>query len=340
MRRPTGFTRMGVLWKMKKSRISGLILLACAVAAGVWIYKGGVSSGGPGAGAAATDYSLTNADIRATISAAGWIGPQNRLEITPPINGRVVEILVKEGERVKAGQIVAWMSSNDRAALLDAAKAKGPDELKYWSEVYKPTPLIAPIDGEVIVRDVEPGQTINTATAVVVLSDRLIVKARVDETDIGKVKVGQSAEVKLDAYPEVKTHGKVDHISYESRVMNNITIYFVEIAVDETPSIFRSGMNAEIKIIFEDRRGVPALPTDVVQRDGRGPFVMVKNPETGEAEKRLLTLGGSDDRFTEIVSGLEPSDVVIRRKKSYKLAEQKDSKNPFLPSSAKGKGKK
>jgi macrolide-specific efflux system membrane fusion protein len=52
--------------------------------------------------------------------------PQNRLEIKPPIAGRAEEVLVNEGELVKAGQIIAWMSSTDRAALLDAARAQGP----------------------------------------------------------------------------------------------------------------------------------------------------------------------------------------------------------------------
>ena len=97
-------------------------------------------------------------------------------------------VLVTEGDVVKQGQVLAWMSSTDRAALLDAARMQSKETSSYWETVYKPTPLIAPISGQVIVQQIQPGQTLGLDSAVVVLSDRLIVKAQVDETDIGRVK--------------------------------------------------------------------------------------------------------------------------------------------------------
>lgn len=101
--------------------------------------------------------SPTLGSIQSFISTTGVVEPQNRLEIRPPINGRIEEIKVLEGEKVKIGQTLAWMSSTERAALLDAARVQGEEILKYWQEAYKATPLIAPMDGEVIVRAVEPG---------------------------------------------------------------------------------------------------------------------------------------------------------------------------------------
>ncbi len=97
-------------------------------------------------------------DICVIVSTTGVVEPQNRVEIKPPIAGRIEEILVKEGDKVKKGDILCLMSSTERAALLDAAHLKGEKELKYWEEVYKPIPLIAPIDGEVIVRAAEPAK--------------------------------------------------------------------------------------------------------------------------------------------------------------------------------------
>src|SRR5262249_40126931 len=149
------------------------------------------------------------------------IQPQNRLEIKPPIGGRIEKILVEEGHIVKTGDILAIMSSTDRAALLDAARMQGAEALKSWDDVYKATPLLAPIDGEVIVKSVNPGQTVTPTDDVVVLSDRLIVQAQVDETDIGKVKLGQAAAISLDAYPKIHVRGTVDHIYYESKVVSN-----------------------------------------------------------------------------------------------------------------------
>ncbi|MDP2911153.1 MAG: efflux RND transporter periplasmic adaptor subunit [Candidatus Omnitrophota bacterium] len=95
--------------------------------------------------------------IETFISSTGTILPKNRLEIKPPVNGRIEKILVKEGDEVKTGDTLAWMSSTERAALIDAARAKGEEALKYWEETYKPIPLLAPIDGEVIVEKIQPG---------------------------------------------------------------------------------------------------------------------------------------------------------------------------------------
>ena len=70
------------------------------------------------------------ADIQISVSTTGIVEPQNRLEMKPPINGRIEEILVREGEKVKRGQILAWMSSTERAALLDAARAQSEEKVK------------------------------------------------------------------------------------------------------------------------------------------------------------------------------------------------------------------
>lgn len=91
-----------------------------------------------------------------------------------------------------------------------------------------------------IVRAVEPGQTVTSVDAVIVLSDRLIVKAQVDETDIGRVKTGQKATVSLDAYPREEIGADVDHISYESKLVNNVTTYEVDILPGEVPAVFRT----------------------------------------------------------------------------------------------------
>jgi len=175
--------------------------------------------------------------IETFISSTGTILPKNRLEIKPPVNGRIEKILVKEGDEVKTGDILALMSSTERAALIDAARAKGEDALKYWEETYKPIPLLAPIDGEVIVETTQPGQTVTTSDPIVVLSDRLIVRAQVDETDIGKISLNKKAIITIDAYPDTKINSTVEHIYYESKTVNNVTIYEVDLIPEEIPKL-------------------------------------------------------------------------------------------------------
>lgn len=275
----------------------------------------------------------TYGKIEVFISTTGTVQPQNRLEIKPPINGRIEEILVKEGNKVKKGQILAWMSSTERAALLDAARPQGEEALKYWQEAYKPTPLIAPINGEVIVRAVEPGQTVTSTTPVVVLSDRLIVKAQVDETDIGKVKLDQAAIISLDAYPGQKVKSKVDHIAYESKVVNNVTIYEVDILPGSVPDVFRSGMSANVDIIERSKENVLLIPLEAVKQDRKGSFVLLSQGPGKEPVKRIVKLGISDDQNAEIISGLETKDKIIVKTQKY-LPSKKGiaTSSPFTPS--------
>lgn len=269
-------------------------------------------------------------DISSEVTATGIVEPQNRLEIKPSMGGRIESILVKEGEKVKTGDTLAWMSSTERAALVDAARSQGKETLKYWEEVYKQTPIISPIDGEVIVRSVEPGQTVAASDAVLVLSDRLIVKAQFDETDIGKVKVGQKAIISLDAYPDVKLTGIVDHIAYESKVVNNVTIYEVEILPENVPSVFRSGMSANISVIEDKKEGILIIPVEAVKQDKDGSYVLLGNDNGRRPVKRGVKLGISDGVNTEVVSGLTAEDKILIE--AYVPAETKRAGSPFMPS--------
>ncbi len=272
--------------------------------------------------------------IQNIISTTGTVLPKNRLEVKPPVNGRIDELLVREGEKVKVSEVLAWMSSTERAALLDAAREQGGETLKYWKEVYKAIPLISPIDSEVIVATIQPGQTVTTSDAVVVLSDQLIVRAQVDETDIGKIQLGQDAKIVLDAYPDTKVKAKVEHIYFESKTVNNVTIYEVDLLPEDVPASFRSGMNATVDFIVNSKNDALLIPSEAVSREKDGNFVYVKQPDTEEAVKRTVQLGITDDKNVEVLSGINLNDTVILKTKKYMLPTSNMGTNPFMPSRA------
>lgn len=277
--------------------------------------------------------------IQTTITSTAIVQPQNRLEIKPPINGRIDQIMVEEGDKVKDGQILAWMSSTERAALLDAAQARGPEEVKYWEEVYKPTPLMSPIDGEVIVSTVKPGQTVTSAEPVVVLSDRLIVQGQVDETDIGGVREGQKASIALDAYPKIKIEGSVDHIYYESKLVNNVTIYQVDIVPDTVPEVFRSGMSATVNIAEKTKEDALLIPLDAVRKAKDGNFVTVSRGSGKKPEEVKVELGISDEKNVEVISGISESDTILAKGQKFSLQEApKGGTNPLMPFGRRGGG--
>lgn len=269
-----------------------------------------------------TEIRPERGSISLTVSASGVVKPRNRLEIKPPISGRVEKVLVTEGEEISKGEILAWMSSLDRAALLDAARAQGKEESEKWEDVYKPTPIVAPLKGFIIKRNVEPGQTITSQDPILVMADNLIVQAQVDETDMGKLKSGQKAKIVLDAYPEKNIEGKIEHIAYESQIVNNVTIYQVDISPDETLGIFRSGMSANVDVTISEKKDVLILPTIAIRERKGKKFVLLKT-KSGEPEDREVQTGIDDGKNVEIVSGVEEFDLVLSSEKGRKEVQMR-----------------
>jgi len=276
---------------------------------------------------------VSRGDLAVKITTTGEVKPQNRVEVKAPIGGRLEEVLVKEGEEVKKGQILAWMSTTERAALIDAARARGPETLEEWQNIYKPAPVISPIDGTVIVQTLEGGQTVTTTDPVVVLSDRLIIKAQVDETDLSQISLGQQAEIQLDSYPGKTVHGVVDHIYFESTLINNVNVYAVDVLPKETPSMFRSGMTADVTFIVSERKNALHIPSEAVaewpekvKRPKNADFAIYKKTLAGTLEAVPVQIGISDGRMTEILEGAnEGMQIQIVRKK-----QQTQGTNPFL----------
>jgi macrolide-specific efflux system membrane fusion protein len=269
--------------------------------------------------------------IQTIISTTGTVLPKNRLEVRPPVGGRIESILVKEGQEVKAGTTLAWMSSTERAALLDAARGQGEEKLKYWQEIYRPIALLAPIDAEVIVATTQPGQIVTTLDAVIVLSDTLIGRAQVDETDIRKIKLGQSAQIILDAYPDTKINAVVEHMYYESQTVNNVTIYEVDLIPESIPDFFRSGMNTTINFIENSKEGILIVPVEAVYRDKDESFVLVKKEGQNDLIQQPVKLGISDDKLIEVISGVSEKDIVALKNKKFVLPKSDTGSSPFTP---------
>lgn len=294
-----------------------------------------------GRGADPQDYvevMVKKGNVQPTILSTGTVSPENRLEIKPPIAGRIDEVLVREGQIIKKGQMLVNMSSTERAALLDAARAKGPKELQQWETYYKAAPIMAPIDGEIIVRSAEPGQTVTSADVILVMSDRLTVKARVDETDIGNIKLGQKVDIVLDAYPDGTIKASVDKIAYDSKTVNNVTTYIVDVLPDDVPDYMRSGMTANVTFYLEPKNDVLVLPRNAVLIKDKQSVVMlppVKNPV-----QRAVVTGMADDTKIEVVSGLNEGDNVLIERLKWNADGDSDRSNPFFPGKPKAKKSK
>lgn len=271
-------------------------------------------------------------DITVTILSTGTVQPENRLDIKPPIAGRAEEVLIDEGVVVKKGQILAWMSSSERAAMLDSVRAKGPEELAKWEDLYRPTPILTPIDGTIIQRNVEPGQTFSNGDSIFVMSDRLIIEAQVDETDISSVKLNDDAVVILDAYPTEKIPAKIRQIAFESKIVNNVTTYIVKVLPAKVPDFMRAGMTANINFHIASKKGVLVIPNETIMLVDGKRKVLLPGKE-GPAE-REVEIGLTDGRKSEVISGLLEGDTVLVEHVMKK--SNNSSSSPFAPRMGRG----
>jgi macrolide-specific efflux system membrane fusion protein len=276
------------------------------------------------------EVTVSRGDLDVTILSTGTVAPKNRLEIKAPVPGRAEQALVDEGYKVTKGQILAWMSSTERAALIDAARARGPDELKHWEELYRPTPILAPVNGTIITRNVEAGQTFTSADAIFVMSDYLIVVAQVDETDLAQIRLRQPASVVLDAYPDQPFTGKVDEIAYDAKTVNNVTTYSVNVLPDKTPTFMRSGMTANVSFVTVSRRGVLLLPADAIKVRGSHSYVLPApaQPNGKPVEKEVKT-GLSDGKHIEVLDGVAEGDRLLVVRISTGTSSTSSPLNPF-----------
>jgi macrolide-specific efflux system membrane fusion protein len=279
------------------------------------------------------EVAVARGDLAVKILATGVVQPENRLEIKPPIPGRVEAVLVKEGGKIAKGERLALMSSSERAALLDAARGKGEEEVKRWEEFYQAAPILAPISGTLILRAVEPGQTVTSADTLLVMSDRLTVKTQVDETDIAEIRLRQRADVVLDAYPNETIPARVDEIAYEAKTVNNVTTYLVDVLPDHAPASMRSGMTANVSFHATFKGNVLRIPTNALTTREKRSFVLLagENPREKPVEREITT-GLSDGKFVEVISGLsEGARILVSQLKVDPDGGSKAPTNPFAP---------
>jgi macrolide-specific efflux system membrane fusion protein len=275
--------------------------------------------------------------FKVTVAAGGTVEPENKISVISPVGGRIDELPFEEGTRIKRGQVIGWMSSTDRAALMDSAKVAGGEELKDLEQVYKPTPILSPTDGEIIARKVVVGQTVNQQTVLFELSDRLIVTADVDETDLGKIWVDQTAFVTVESYRNLVVKTKVMRIARQSETKNSINTYEVLLVPEELPKEFRAGLTASVQFLISENPSAVLLPTWVAE--GRENFAkkMTLVTPNGDEEERVVKFGLSNGEDVEVTEGLKPGDVV--KVKAQKVISEKKPKSAFSAGGG-GEGKR
>jgi HlyD family secretion protein len=180
------------------------------------------------------------------------------------------------------------------------------------------TDITSPVDGVVVSRSVDVGQTVaasfQTPTLFEIAQDltKMQVNANVSESDIGTVAEGQAATFTVDAYPGREFGGAVIQVRNAPITVSNVVTYDVVIGVDNSDLVLKPGMTATVTIVTERRDGVLRLPiraltfapSDDRQSRGEDDGEVVWRLAAGEKLERVgVTTGLRDEEFAELVSG-------------------------------------
>jgi len=175
--------------------------------------------------------------------------------------------------------------------------------------------ITSPISGVIASVSTQEGETVAagllapTFVTIIDLS-RLQVDAFVDETDIGRVKVGQKAVFTVDTYPDKEFNGKVRAIYPKAIIQENVVNFDVVIEInDPNIELLRPDMTTSVTIYQEERKGVLVIPRAAVVKEGNERFVFVREP-SGSFEKKEIKTGIQSVKDIEIVSGLKEGDTI------------------------------
>lgn len=345
-----------------KLAIAALVLAGCAFG-GYHYYEGQQAAKQT---AAVETTKVVRMDMKSTVSATGTIQPVDSVEVSSKITARLKSVLVKENDKVTAGQTVATLDAKDYEAKRDQAQYKvtntqaeydrisylysiGADTQKQLEDAQmnydtavsalaqaesdaSETSIVAPIDGTVVGEPKTVGTmavaTSDNPTVIMRIADlsRKQIKAKVDETDIGNVKVGQQATFTVDTYTDKTFTAHVTKISQTDTSNSwdtsssssssstsssaSVIYYYVTLDVDDPEDLLLPAMTARVEINTADKPDALAVPISVLKTDANGSYVIVRN-EDGSQENRYVTTGIYSDEYVEILSGLEEGEDVV-----------------------------
>ena len=314
-------------------------------------------------------------DLTKTVSATGTVQPKESVEVSSKITARIKEVFVQENDTVTAGQTVAILDGKDFEAKRDQARfkltnaeqkltrvqrlydigAKSKEELEdaeYEYDTAKSlleetesdvaeTVITAPMDGVVVGEPKTAGsmatQGSDNPTVIMRIADlsEKQIKAKVDETDIGAVAVGERADFTVDAHPDDKFSAVVtkisqtdtanswdiDNSSSSSSSSNAVIYYYVTLAAPDTENKLLPAMTARLEIIVGEVDNALCVPIAALKTDSKGAYVekitKVQQANSAKvlenAEKVYVTAGLYGAEYVEVVpreGTLEPGDDV------------------------------
>ena len=209
-----------------------------------------------------------------------------------------------------------------KIAQSEAEVAQDQANLKQLLEQLSYTDIVSPITGIVLSRDVEVGDAVSSilvlgssATLVMTIGDtsQVYVKGKVDESDIGRVYLGQPARIKVESFKDKTFKGVVTKISPMGVEKDNVTTFEVRVSIDNPGGELKAEMTANAEIILDEHKSVLQIPEGAIIYDkDRNASVEVPDPKGKDGQRKVaVNIGISNGAKTEVLKGLNEGDQVI-----------------------------
>lgn len=299
----------------------------------------------------------TRQDISESIIISGSVDAEEKAELKFQTSGQLSWIGVKVGDKVKKYQSIASLNKDQLKKQLEISYnnyKNSINDFKDTSDDYKDTiitdeirrvldrsqnslnnsvasyeltdlsikysNLFSPIAGIVVSVD-QPNAGVNVSPANNIASiinpQSVYFRSKIDQEDVNKIKVGISAKVKIDSYPEESIDSKVTNISFTPIIGESSTVYQVKFELNSdnknSDLKYRLGMDGDAKIILSEAKNVITLPLEAVYSKNDSKYVLVKTDDNKIIKKDVKT-GIESDIEIEITEGLNDNESVIIKK--------------------------
>lgn len=320
------------------------ILIIAAIIGGIVMY---VRSKKPTTVYTTSDVQKVN--LVRTVSSTGKLNPNEQIDLTFKTTGILKSINADLGDPVKKGQILATIDTGTLLSQLKEAQA----QLKYQKETYdnmkahkstyseeqraaqkalvnqaqasvdavndqmKDVDIISPIDGIVIKRNADPGETVvlnlNSPVLSVAPQGDMIIESNIPESDITKLAVGQNAKVTFDALtPEDIFDAVIYKIDPASTIIQDVVYYRIKLQLANLDGRLKVGMSVNIDVHTAEADNVLVVPSRAIQTEGKNKFVQVLNADGLTTTKVQIQTGlEGDEGMVEVKSGLKGGEKVV-----------------------------
>jgi HlyD family secretion protein len=338
-------------------------------------------------------------DVQVAVDEVGTIEPLVKVDVKSTLSGKVTELLVREGDKVARGQVLARVEPDvNQAQTLSAVRSEvnlaeiqyqdakknldinqklydegylsdrafkdfqvkfetareGLDSARTKARIVKESGIpmdgeistsqhvniVSPMDGFVIKRNVEVGQTVtsgvssfNEGTPLYTVADvgSMLIKAAINEVDIGRVRLGMPVVISVDAFPYKRFDGTVTHISPAARLQDKIKVFDIEVSLAAQVPDFRAGMTANIEIRGDKVEKALSVPVESIfkKNDREIVYVLKKSfdePKPGEKAPRKTRSGKLDvsDTWQRFFEEREVTVGLVSLEKAQVLAGVED----------------